>query len=73
MIPCDFFSGHKATAVLLVLRMKHSTSPSLRELFVKSVQSVFESKHHASTKNSAFTNYPCNPCNPCSINLRVKE
>ena len=30
MIPCDFFSGHKATAVLLVLRMKFPTPPTLR-------------------------------------------
>ena len=30
MILCDFFSGHKATAVLLVLRMKHPINHTLR-------------------------------------------
>lgn len=30
MIPCDFFTGHKPTAVLLVLRMKHPTTPTLK-------------------------------------------
>ena len=54
MIPCDFFSGHKATAVLLVLRMKHSTNPSLRELFVKSVQSVFNKTYASRIHNSKF-------------------
>ena len=32
MIPCDFFSGHTATAVMLVLRMKPPTTPTLREV-----------------------------------------
>ena len=30
MIPCGFFTGHKATAVLLVLRMKLPINHTLR-------------------------------------------